>query len=73
MNKLRICVAGATGWAGSELSKGIFASDEMELVAAISRSNTVWNAAKVFRGHGWSGLRNLFCSVVVVFQPGSMV
>ena len=40
MNKLRICVAGATGWAGSELSKGIFASDEMELVAAISRSNT---------------------------------
>ena len=39
MNKLRICVAGATGWAGSELSKGIFASDDMELVAAISRSN----------------------------------
>jgi len=40
MNKLRICVAGATGWAGSELSKGIFASDDMEQVAAISRSNT---------------------------------
>jgi 4-hydroxy-tetrahydrodipicolinate reductase len=39
MNKLRICVAGATGWAGSELSKGILASNDMELVAAISRSN----------------------------------
>jgi len=39
MNKLKICVAGATGWAGSELSRGIFSADDMELVAAISRSN----------------------------------
>ena len=39
MNKLRICVAGATGWAGSELSRGIFGTVDMELVAAISRSN----------------------------------
>jgi 4-hydroxy-tetrahydrodipicolinate reductase len=39
MNKLKICVAGATGWAGSELSKAIFTSADMELVAAISRSN----------------------------------
>jgi 4-hydroxy-tetrahydrodipicolinate reductase len=38
MNKLKICVAGATGWAGSELSRGIYRSDDMELVAAISRS-----------------------------------
>lgn len=37
MNKLRICVAGATGWAGSELSRGIFNAADMELVAAISR------------------------------------
>jgi 4-hydroxy-tetrahydrodipicolinate reductase len=35
--KLRVCVAGATGWAGSELSRGIFAAEDMELVAAISR------------------------------------
>lgn len=40
MNKLKICVAGATGWAGTELSKGIYRSEDMELVAAISRSNT---------------------------------
>ena len=39
MNKLKICVAGATGWAGSDLSRGIFDAIDMELVAAISRSN----------------------------------
>ena len=39
MNQLKICVAGATGWAGSELSKGIFHTSDMELVAAISRKN----------------------------------
>ncbi|MEP6895966.1 MAG: 4-hydroxy-tetrahydrodipicolinate reductase [Chloroflexota bacterium] len=38
MSKLKICVAGATGWAGSELSRGIFNSADMELVSAISRS-----------------------------------
>lgn len=38
MNKLRICVAGATGWAGSELARGIFGSADLELVAAVSRS-----------------------------------
>lgn len=40
MNKLKICIAGATGWAGSELSRGIFDAVDMELVAAISRSKT---------------------------------
>jgi 4-hydroxy-tetrahydrodipicolinate reductase len=39
MSKLKICVAGATGWAGSELSRGIFAATDMELVAAVSRSH----------------------------------
>jgi 4-hydroxy-tetrahydrodipicolinate reductase len=39
MDKLRICVAGATGWAGSELSQGIFDAADMALVAAVSRSN----------------------------------
>lgn len=38
MDKLRVCVAGGTGWAGSELSRGIFETADMELVAAISRS-----------------------------------
>src|ERR1044072_1318275 len=39
MSKLKVCVAGATGWAGSELCKGIFAEADMELVAGISRSH----------------------------------
>ena len=38
MNKTRICLAGATGWAGSELARGIFGSPDLELVAAVSRS-----------------------------------
>jgi 4-hydroxy-tetrahydrodipicolinate reductase len=39
MNKLKICVAGATGWAGSELCRGIVGTAaDMELVAAVSRS-----------------------------------
>jgi len=37
MNKLKICVAGATGWAGSALSQGIADAADLELVAAISR------------------------------------
>ena len=39
MNKLKVCVAGATGWAGSALSKGIFVAEDLELVAAISKSH----------------------------------
>jgi len=39
MAKIRICLAGATGWAGSALSRGVFESPDMELVAAISRSH----------------------------------
>jgi 4-hydroxy-tetrahydrodipicolinate reductase len=39
MTKIRICLAGATGWAGSELSRGIFEAPDMELIAAISRSH----------------------------------
>jgi 4-hydroxy-tetrahydrodipicolinate reductase len=39
MSNIRICVAGATGWAGSALCKGIMAAPDLELVAAISRSH----------------------------------
>jgi 4-hydroxy-tetrahydrodipicolinate reductase len=35
---IRVCLAGATGWAGSALSRGIFTATDMELVAGISRS-----------------------------------
>ena len=39
MNRLKICVAGATGWAGSELCRGIVNAADLEIVAAISRSH----------------------------------
>jgi 4-hydroxy-tetrahydrodipicolinate reductase len=37
VTKIRICLAGAAGWAGSALSQGIFEAPDMELIAAISR------------------------------------
>jgi 4-hydroxy-tetrahydrodipicolinate reductase len=53
MSKLRVCVAGATGWAGSELSKAIVNSQDMELVAAVSRNNAGKSLGEVI---GISGL-----------------
>jgi 4-hydroxy-tetrahydrodipicolinate reductase len=47
MNKLRICIAGATGWAGSALARGIVKAEDMELVAAISRSHAGKNLGEV--------------------------
>ena len=38
--KQKICIAGAAGWAGSALARGVFEASDMELVAAISRSHT---------------------------------
>jgi 4-hydroxy-tetrahydrodipicolinate reductase len=35
---LRVCLAGATGWAGSALARSIARSDAIELVAAVSRT-----------------------------------
>ncbi|HET7009183.1 MAG TPA: 4-hydroxy-tetrahydrodipicolinate reductase [Anaerolineales bacterium] len=36
---LRICLAGATGWAGSELARSIAGADDMTLVAAVARKD----------------------------------
>lgn len=35
---IRVCLAGATGWAGSALARGIARSDDIVLAAAVSRS-----------------------------------
>ena len=32
---LKVCVAGATGWAGSELARGIAAAGDLALVSAV--------------------------------------
>jgi 4-hydroxy-tetrahydrodipicolinate reductase len=34
---IRVCLAGATGWAGSELARGIANTDDISIVAAIAR------------------------------------
>lgn len=39
MTNIRVCVAGAAGWAGSALSRGIAAASDLELVAAVSRTH----------------------------------
>lgn len=44
---VKVFIAGATGWAGSELSKGVFHHKEMELVGALSRKYDGENLANV--------------------------
>ncbi len=34
---VRVCLAGATGWAGSALARAVVAADDLELVAGVSR------------------------------------
>ena len=36
---IRVCLAGATGWAGSALARAIAGEDDIELVAAVSRTH----------------------------------
>lgn len=36
---IRVCLAGATGWAGSAIARGIFEADDMELAAGVSRTH----------------------------------
>ena len=56
MEKIKICVAGATGWAGSELCRGIVGTADMELVAAISRNHA---GKKLGEAIGIEGLKRL--------------
>jgi len=37
-HKIQVCLAGATGWAGSALARGIAAAEDIVLVAAVSRT-----------------------------------
>ncbi len=45
--KLRVCIAGATGWAGSALSKGVHNADDLDLVSAVSRNHAGKNLTDV--------------------------
>lgn len=44
-----VCVAGATGWAGSELARGIARTTDLALVAAVSRTHAGRRLAEVLR------------------------
>jgi len=44
---IRVCVAGATGWAGSPLTRAILESTEFQLVGAIARSSAGRDAGEV--------------------------
>ena len=52
MPKIRVCVAGATGWAGSALCKAIFQAPDLELVAAVSRTGAGKSLGEVFAREG---------------------
>src|SRR5690349_6179320 len=38
MSPIRVCLAGATGWAGSELARALVSCADIDLVAAVSRT-----------------------------------
>ena len=44
---LRVCLAGATGWAGSELARGIGGQEDLVLASAVSRSEAGRNLGDV--------------------------
>jgi 4-hydroxy-tetrahydrodipicolinate reductase len=44
---LKVCVAGATGWAGSELARGIAKADDLSFVAAVARKHAGQNLGDV--------------------------
>ncbi len=44
---LNVCLAGATGWAGSELARGIAGSEDLKLVSAVSRKQAGRSLAQV--------------------------
>jgi len=44
---IRVCLAGATGWAGSELARSISTTSDLALVAAVSRTHAGRSLAEV--------------------------
>ena len=49
---ITVCLAGATGWAGSELARGISASSDLKLVSAVSRTHAGKNLGEVINEPG---------------------
>jgi 4-hydroxy-tetrahydrodipicolinate reductase len=73
MNRIKVCVAGATGWAGSALSKGIWAAEDMELSGAVSRSQAGKTLGEVLGVEGLTTPIHGTAEEVVQFHPDVFV
>lgn len=51
---IRVCLAGATGWAGSELARGIAKTSDLALVSAVSRTHAGRSLGEVLGEPGLS-------------------
>ncbi len=58
MSKIRVTLAGATGWAGSALAQGIAREEDLALVAAVSRKSSGENLGTAL------GDSNISCPIV---------
>jgi 4-hydroxy-tetrahydrodipicolinate reductase len=59
---IRVCLAGATGWAGSALARGIVQTSDITLVSAVSRTQAGKSLGEVL------GLPGLSCPVFATAQ-----
>lgn len=74
--KTRVCIAGATGWAGAALSKGVISDNTLELVAGVSRKSKGSNLSEILHvdaeyipvfGTVEEALSQVECDVLVEF------
>jgi 4-hydroxy-tetrahydrodipicolinate reductase len=71
MSKLSVCVAGATGWAGSALARGIAAAEDLELAAGVARRQAGQTLGTAL---GVAGLdAPIFATVAEAMQTGPEV
>ncbi|MBN2125982.1 MAG: 4-hydroxy-tetrahydrodipicolinate reductase [Deltaproteobacteria bacterium] len=53
--KIKVCLAGATGWAGAELARGIAKTQDLELVAGVARKQAGHVLGEVLGEPGLTG------------------
>ena len=44
---IRVCLAGVTGWAGSALARAVVQTDDLDLIAGVSRRHAGQNLGDV--------------------------
>ncbi|UCD25591.1 MAG: 4-hydroxy-tetrahydrodipicolinate reductase [Gemmatimonadota bacterium] len=70
---IRVCVAGATGWAGSALSLGIAQATDMELVAAVSRTHAGKTLGSVIHFDDLLAPVHATVAEVIAYKPDVLV